>query len=266
MNHSFEAFMGQFVFDPGKAGLVGVERELLIRETATGQILPISPEILARIWGEHPHLTTRIKAELSRCQLEETTDPVRFGDVADSLRETSTVVAAALARVGCEPQYSDIGPADMPLDVYPEARYVRIAEQRPREQLSAACRSIGVHVHVGMPDAAKALQAYNFAVRNLHSLRKRADRTDGRRMALYRTMVPEPEPITFNTWHEHYRHAVEHGYAGNTPENSVRNNWMLVRISRYGTIEFRLFDGVDDVAEIESIAKECRALCRTFFD
>ncbi len=261
MNHSFDAFMGQFVFDPKKAGLVGVERESLIRDKATGSILPISPAVLETIWRERPDLKPRIKPELSRCQLEETTDPIRFDAVAKSLRETSAVVRTALAHVGCEPQYSGVGPKGMPLDVYPEPRYIRIAQTRPRAQLAAACRSIGIHFHIGMPDADTALRAYNFVVKSLHVLRHRADRTDGERLKLYRTMVPEPEPIVFETWHDHYRHALEHGYAG-----SIRDNWMLVRMSRYGTIEIRLFDGCDAEDEIERLAKECRALCRTFFD
>lgn len=260
MNHSFDAFMGQFVFDPSKTGLVGIERESLIREKGTGGILPLSPLVLDMIWDERPDLSSRIKAELSRCQLEETTRPEHFHEVGDALRETNSVIVSALERFGCEPQYSGIGPETMPLDVYPDPRYIHIAKTQPRERLSAACRSIGVHIHIGMENREAALAAYNFVVQNLHGLRTRADRTGGKRMALYRTVVPEPEPIVFASWQEHYRHALEHGYAAN-----IRDNWMLVRISRYGTLEIRLFDGVDDIGEIENIAKECRALCRTFF-
>lgn len=261
MNHSFDAFMGHFGFDRTKAGLVGIERESLIRDKATKRIRPVSPLVLDMIWDQRPDLISRIKPELSRCQLEETTRAERIDMVGTSLEETNAVVTAALAAFGYEPQYTDIGPSTMPLEVYPEPRYEKIAATRPKEQLLAACRIIGIHVHVGMESPEMALAAYNFAIKNLYSLRLRADRTRGARMKLYQAMVPEPEPIPFASWHDHYVHALEHGYADNP-----RNNWMLVRISRYGTLEFRLFDGVDDIEEIVGIAKECRALCRTFFD
>jgi gamma-glutamyl:cysteine ligase YbdK (ATP-grasp superfamily) len=259
MRHTFESFMSQFSFDSSKAGLVGIERESLIRNPATGAVVPTSPLIVKMIHDEHPHLTERIGYELSACQIEERTSPIHFTEVSAHLDETEQVVRETLARFGLEPQYEGIGPADMPLDVYPDERYQQIARTRPRPLLVAACRIIGVHVHIGMRDAERALAAYNFARENLHSIRAAADTTGGERMALYRMMVPDPEPVPFKDWHEHYRHAIRCGYADNP-----RNNWMLVRISRYGTLEFRLGDGMSTRA-IDSLARECRALCRIFF-
>ncbi len=258
MRHdSLTDFMGRFAFAPEKAWRIGVERECFIVDAREGKPIPRAPEVLAAAWHHYPELRTSFGYELSACQLEmRTTDPVLLCDVAKKLREQQACLESMLEEFGYRAQYTGVGPVDMVTDVYPDGRYARITRHLSPQRLLAACRIIGTHIQVGMPDADTALRVYNGVVRNLHGLRIVADKTCGERMRIYAEVQPRREPIPFCDWHAMHLHAIKHGWSEDT-----RQNWMLVRITRFGTIEFRLFDGTDSPDEVASWARECRALC-----
>lgn len=250
-------FMGRFVFDPANAWKVGVERELFIKDRASGLVVPRAPQLLSAIWKRHPRLAQSFGYELSACQLETRTPPVGLEALMASLQERERVIAEVLADFGCIPEYDGVGPETMSVQTYPDSRYDRIVSNNPPTRILAACRIIGTHGHIGMKDAESALRVYNHVVQNLHSLRMTADKTDGARRAIYREVVADPTPVIFRSWADFHAHAIEHGYAENP-----RDNWAEVRITRYGTIEFRLFDGTSSTWQIVSWLRECSALCR----
>lgn len=255
-------FNGRFKFSPANAWKVGVERESFIYDPRSKQLVPRARELLDTIWEAYPSLHNSFGYELSACQLESRTeDPLLIGELAGALEHRGNILRCVLAEAGYQPLYEGVGPEDMPLDIFPDptGRYERVAHSRPREQVLAACRIIGTHIHIGMPDAETALRVYNGVIRNLHGLRISADKTGGERMRLYRVVVPQSDPVPFASWSHFHQHALEHGYAEN-----IRDNWMQVRITRFGAIEFRLFDGTESIPEIVTWARECRALCRAW--
>lgn len=282
-------FMDKFNFDVSRVGYVGVECERFIADVATPQkIVPAAPKILALLgergvpqlrghpqyyWGSghdapmyaeediigyDPPVHGEFSYELSACQLESRTGPCMLGDLDAELHATNSRLRRMLDPYGLRPLYTEVGPEDMCLDVYPDpsGRYQRIVQDMPREILLAACRVIGTHVHVGMRDHSMALRVYNKVIKHYNDLCMWGNGSFGERLAIYRTMAPDADPQPYTDWGDYHRVAQEKGFA-----EDPRKCWTLIRMSVHGTIEFRMFGATDSLSRIVRWAERCHALC-----
>lgn len=241
-----DTFLARFQFHRELAGQIGIEREWFL--TRDGRPVPLAPEIVPQV--------SYLTYELSACQIEATVGPSPLGKLPQKITEQD-------ARLRClEQQYrvtlstANTGWADMPLDIYPDERYRAIVAKMPPETLSAACRIIGTHVHVGMPDYDTARQVYRSVIRQLWPLCALGDLSDGKRLALYCQVAPTCRPPDYDSAEAHYRYATEHGFAADP-----RSCWHLIRISRHGTIEFRMFGATASLPTIMTWCGACYALC-----
>lgn len=264
---SFDQFQSQFRFDTRHYAAVGVERESFLFRG--GKIAPIAAEVLERLgctWRAapllrklFPHLN-RFGYELSACQLENRVGPVAVHEIGEvcrvkqSLLENDLAIAKAEQELGFRSRYFEVGPADMPLDVYPdpEGRYARLAQVMPEQMLRAACRTAGTHVHIGMYDPHSAVQAYRALAKNADRLCAMGDGSGGERLELYRQVAPDCAPPLYRSWQDFYEDAIEKGFASNP-----RDNWRLVRITRRGTVEVRVFGATGDTDRIVEWVEEC---------
>ncbi len=250
MGSPLEAFKACFRFDPARAGWVGVEREAFIVDSHM-LARPVAPAVLAKLCDP------RFINELSACQIEARTTPTdNLVAVEDELYDLDARMKNAARACGMLIDYTTVFPFRMPLDVYPEERYTTMTRDWPRERLDAACRIIGTHIHVGMRDHESALRAYNAVLKNLPGLRGLGDLSNGRRLAIYRSVAPTMDPPPFDNWAHLHRYARGHGF-----EHDVRKWWGLVRISCHGTLEFRLFDATEAIPVVMKQVRTCRALC-----
>ena len=244
-------FKGLFRFDPTKSGFIGVERECFIT-TPEGLIVPEAAAVLADLpFGPFGY-------ELSACQIESRVGPHTIAELAPALRTSDARLKTTLERYGFSALYTEVGPEDMPLDVYPDptGRYQEIVKDLPRSVLLAACRVIGTHVHIGMPDHETALATYNGVIRHLDELCEIGNGSFGERLAIYRQMAPNYKPQPYCSWQEYYETAVAQGFA-----EDPRKCWTLIRISIHGTIEFRMFGATNSIERIVSWATRCHELC-----
>jgi gamma-glutamyl:cysteine ligase YbdK (ATP-grasp superfamily) len=179
-------------------------------------------------------------------------------NVMDELLLNEAEIARAEQVIGFERLYKEVAPLDMPLDVYPDptGRYQRIIKDMPQQILSAACRVVGTHVHIGMPDADTALNTYNKVVPYCEELCLMGDGSSGDRLDLYKTMAPDYQPVPYETWEAFHVEAVEKGF-----DVDPRKCWHLIRISKHGTIEFRMFGATHDLQKIVAWTKRCHELC-----
>jgi hypothetical protein len=249
-------FLSRFAFRPEFDMFVGVEREsLLVRD---GAIVPIAPEVLAAF-----SKNGRYGYELSACQFEDRVGPVPIEGLLGALQENEAEISAAEHALGFSRSLYEVGPEDMPLDVYPDptGRYQRITKDMPRETLLAACRVIATHVHVGMPDHETALMVYNGVRRRWRELGRMGDGSSGERLAIYTKMAPDFEPPNYPNWEEFYRAAVEKGFV-----SDPRKCWHFIRMSIHGTIEFRVFGATRDLGRVVTWARRCHDLCRAARD
>lgn len=246
-------FMGKFRFVRANSGLIGVEQECFITDLS-GNIIPKTPEILKVLSdGE------RFGYELSACQLEDRVGPCRLDDVIGELEKNEEEINLAESRLGFRRTYQEVGPENMPLDIYPdpEGRYQGIANDHPADVLLAACRVIGTHIHVGMPDHKTALRVYNHVIKHLERLCRMGDGSNGERLRLYKKVKPQKALRPYRDWYDFCGHAIQERFFGNP-----RDCWFLIRISIHGTIEFRMFGAREDPKIIVAWARICHELCQ----
>ena len=228
-----------------------MERECFL--TRYGKIAPIAPEVLAWL-GVGPEFGY----ELSACQLEYRVGPCHLEDLQAQLELREQAVQGAERELGFERIFTEVGPPDMPFDVYPDpsGRYGRITETMPREVLEAACRVIGTHIHIGMPSHKAALYVYSDVIRWWEYLVNLGNHSGGERMRLYHLMAPRHVPPRVPSWDAFFGLAQEHGFA-----KDPRRCWTLIRISVHGTLEFRMFGATPNIDEIVGWARKCHQYC-----
>lgn len=138
---------------------LGVEEELFLVDPATGAQIDASRAVLERIGAVDGH----VERELHACQVELITEVcATAGEAAAALRRLRAAVAATGAGVlgaGMHPAAPE-GAAE----ITDKHRYEHI-----RHLLGDAVADPtgGLHVHVGMPDAATAIKAFNSLRRRL---------------------------------------------------------------------------------------------------
>jgi gamma-glutamyl:cysteine ligase YbdK (ATP-grasp superfamily) len=249
------AFIQQMQFRPMLTGRVGLEREVFLSTDPEGSLMVPQAMRALKILVDSQY-RSHFVPELSACQLEYRTSPVKIDDLAEELITLDDDLCKRLAPIGLYPVYREVGPADMPLNVYPEDRYAVISGRMRIEVLRAACRVTGTHVHVGMPDLETAIRVYNHVIEHTDELIELGDGSAGERMRLYRIVSPRCDPFGVDSAQDLYRLAREQGF-----DSNLRNCWWLIRITRYGTIEFRVFGNTLDIYKVEEWARVCHKLC-----
>lgn len=143
------------LFDAPAPVTVGIEEELMLLDAETLELLPRAPEVLARLRDD-----PRFKRELPRCQLEIATAPHRtVADAAAELAQARSALADAAAGIGVLAG-GGAHPFSAPTSelnsgpVYDWAR----AEYGPIVELQLV---FGLHVHVAVRGAERALAVYN---------------------------------------------------------------------------------------------------------
>jgi carboxylate-amine ligase len=252
----YSEFKNKFRFATKHAFKFGVEREFFIADK-TGAIVPYAQSVYDRLRRECGDLFTY---ELSACQIESRTEIVSPSQLIESLRDCEVKLDGVLETLGLHKLSAEVASDDMPLDVYPDpdGRYKRIARAMPREVLLAACQVAGTHVHVGMPDAETALRVYNYVIHYCDELCVLGDNSNGRRLHIYSMVAPDPRPRAYGSWVNFFEEAQREGYA-----EEPRNCWKLIRITKHGTIEFRMFGATESIEQIAAWAFRCRELCIT---
>ncbi|HWO07634.1 MAG TPA: glutamate-cysteine ligase family protein [Candidatus Paceibacterota bacterium] len=253
MSDSYESFRSQFAFSPERTLKLGVERECFIVD-AHGMPVPRAPEVLTALHAIEDPL--RFTYELSACQIESRTRPCGLAELKGELSEIRETLEDVVAQKGLGLSYTPVGPENMPLDVYFDERYRQITRTFTRERLLAACRLIATHIHVGMPDHETALHVYEHVRKHVTELCLPGNAQGVERLRIYREFTPTFEPPELPDWEAFHRYAVENNFT-----SDIRQWWSIVRISRHGTIEFRMFDACSSDEQIVTWARTVRTLC-----
>jgi gamma-glutamyl:cysteine ligase YbdK (ATP-grasp superfamily) len=248
-----EEFAKKFDFRKSGKLLVGVERECFLADEH-GNIVPRAAEIL-----RHFPDRKRFGYELSACQFEDRIGPVKINDVKKALLQNERDIEIIENRLGFKRLHVEVAPETMPLDIYPDptGRYQDITQNMSRHILLAACRVVGTHVHIGMPDHETALRVYNLVIKHMEALCELGDGSGGERLRIYKIMAPDFQSPPYVSWKEFYEVFVRKEY-----ESDPRKCWNLIRISVHGTIEFRMFGATSDLDKIVEWAEICHQLCQ----
>lgn len=254
-----QKFMGLFKFDSSKALFVGVEREYFLTDES-GRILPLAPRVLKSLEEKNVRSNFGLPYgyELSACQLESRVGPCMVDSLLSKLSLQEKELLGMETALGFRRSHVEVGTADMPLDVYPDplGRYQEIVKMMPRDILLAACRVIGTHIHIGMPNYEVTMRVYNHVVKKCDWLCSRGNGSFGERLEIYRVVAPDCDPKSYQDWNDFHRVAIEKGF-----DKDPRKCWTLIRISKHGTIEFRMFGATSSLERIVGWAKLCHDLC-----
>lgn len=245
------AFFSQFDFRPDMRGAVGIEREYFLAHK-DGGLAPDAADFLAVVDDE------AWTYELSACQVEHRTRP-HFADdlLRQNLQGGQEQGEREAALIGRKLVVHEVGPIDMPLDVFPTDRYLAIAAAIPLETLRAACRVTGTHLHFGAKSLDEAIEWHNRVRTHIGRLAELADHSSGERIRLYKMMAKNWEPPQYDSAEHFYEIARSQGFADNP-----RNCWHIVRISRHGTVELRMFGMTGDADEILGWVAQVRQLLK----
>lgn len=232
-------FLARFKFTKSRNGYVGVEREHFL-VSPNGELAPRSIEFLQLI--DDPRWTY----ELSACQVESRTRPQKdLSAIKLELLENINNGERIAEKLGLRLVNQEVAHANMPLDVYPDPRYLKIVRTLPRERLEAACRVTGTHLHLGVKNIAHALLVYNSLIPHVAELCRLGDHSRSERLRLYKTMAIKWQPVVYESVEHFFEIASRDGFVTNP-----RNCWQLIRISVHGTVELRMFGVTDHIDEI----------------
>jgi glutamate---cysteine ligase / carboxylate-amine ligase len=249
------------LFDRVAPFTVGAEEELLLVDAHTLLPAPAAEYALALGAGDR-----RLAGELRSAQVEAMTPVcVSVADVARELASIRRLVATGLGPdvlvvgTGAHPLTTDPGPLSS------AQRYRRLAAEHPWAARSAV--TCGLHVHVAVSGADRALAVYN-ALRSylpeLLALGANAPYYGGDdsglatvRAKLNQSWPRAGVPPAFASWRELAEFAVWARDGGAMPE--AGHQWWDLRLSAaHGTIELRVADTqtrVDDAATLIALAQ-----------
>lgn len=249
------SILAHMVFRPDLARAIGIEQEFFL--VSSGVPVPLSHVFLVR--AKEFDEAGKYTYELSGCQVEYRTAPHQdltlLRQDLEWGQETAKLIASL---IGCGLAPMEVAPPAMPLAVYPyDARYAMLSRDLPEETLRSACRVAGIHVHIGCRDIDDALSVHNTLVPHLELLQDLGDHSRGERLRLYRDMAANWRPPLYASTAHFESVAQQEGF-----ENNPKNCWHLIRITRYGTVEVRVFGNTGNIGEIMSWVQTLRMLIR----
>lgn len=136
---------------------MGVEEEFLLVDRRTRAPVGRAPQVIAATRGA---LGLQVQQEFYTVQVETCTRPTAdSAELRAELARLRATVSSAAADSGCllVASGTPVIPPERPLEVTPDPRYLRMAARYTRVLGDLRQVVCGCHVHIGMPDRARAL-------------------------------------------------------------------------------------------------------------
>ena len=259
-------------FTPSPSRSLGVEVELGIVDRVTGELVPASNDVIADLLLHHPGAEEHPKAkhELFLSTIEVITGVCRTpAEAYDDLSATVAEIQENLNSRGLALMGGVVHPFADPktLERSPSERYDQLVEriQWPARRLQIH----GVHFHVGVGSEERAIQIMNLLLNYLpHFVALSASSPfwegEDTGLASVRTKIFEAMPTAglpsyFADWSE-FEQFIESMIATNSI-GSIREIWWDIRPHvMYGTLEFRMCDGMATLREVIALAALAQCL------
>jgi glutamate---cysteine ligase / carboxylate-amine ligase len=262
-------FAAQRRFDHAPALTVGVEEEVILLDPET--LLPTDAVTDVLAWTDGD---PRFKPELRCAQLELVTPPA--STVADVARELAAARRILAERLRGRIRFAALGthPSSTTMSaVTPTRRFREIGEEL--RWLARAALPSGLHVHVAVDGAERALAVYN-AFRSylpeIAALAANSPFYEGRDtgMASARLKLREDHPRSgippaFDSWKD-YTDFVAWGARGAVIRDPSYHWWDLRLNASYGTVEIRVADSQTRIDDAAAIAALCQSLAASLAD
>jgi carboxylate-amine ligase len=261
----------EIAFNASSGPSLGVEVELELIDVRTGELASAASSLLAELGRGHPGgLHPKAKHELFECCVEVVTGVcTSVGEARADLEATVAELREAASHRGLTLICSGTHPFSRWAEqqISPDQRYHRLIEEMgwPARRLQI----FGVHVHVGVRSAEKAVviaNALTAYIPHFLALSASSPFWEGRDtgLASSRTKVFEglptaglPAPIANWADFEQYMGTLVTAGAIST----VREVWWDIRPHPdFGTVELRMCDGMPSLGEVASVAAMAQCL------
>jgi carboxylate-amine ligase len=264
----------QIPFNSSERASLGVEWELQLIDRNSRELVPGAIEILREICPEGAAEHPKAKHELFQSTVEIITGIC--GTVAEAKRD----LAGTLAEVGAAADRRGLGlmcagshpfTAWQTQQISPKERYLRLVEQM--QWMARRLQIFGVHVHVGVRDADKAIPIVNALTQYVpHLLALSASSPfwvghdtglASSRTKVFEGMPTAGLPYQLHGWPE-FEHYMETLISTQAIE-SVREVWWDIRPHPdFGTVELRICDGLPTLDEVGAVAALSQCLVEQF--
>ena len=257
-------------FLPSERTSLGVEMELEIVDRDTRELRSGASEILGLMGGGHEGGHPKAKHELLESTIEIITGvcatvPEARADLATTLDEVTTHTAPRAMELLCSGTHPFSDWADQ--DISPNPRYAQLVEEM--QWLARRLQIFGIHVHVGVRSAEKAIaiaNALSTYIPHFLALSASSPYWMGRdtglassRSKVFEGLPTAGLPYQLSGWDEF--EAFMTTLVSARSISSIREVWWDIRPHpNFGTVELRICDGIPTLAEVAAVAAVSQCL------
>ncbi|WP_136611954.1 glutamate--cysteine ligase [Sinomonas albida] len=253
-------------FAASKQSTIGMEWELALVDRHGGELVSVAPEVMRRVFDEHPELAAdcqRVHQELLLNTVELVTDV--HNTVAEAKADLATTMAAVRSvtdRIGVELFSAGSHPFSPPRlqPVTDKERYAKLIDRT--QWWGRQMVIYGVHVHIGLDRRDKALPVLDALVNyfpHFQALSASSPYWSGedtgyasQRALMFQQLPTAGLPFQFPRWEDFERYVDDMLTTGVIDMiNEIR--WDIRPVPRLGTIEMRVCDGLSTLEEVGAI-------------
>ncbi len=253
-------FVEQFQFQPHHAWKIGWERESQLVNPTTNQAVPAIDSVMDWVMHHCNGLSHCFGPEFNVSHFEERlAQPCSSHELEAAIKQIDAMAGEMEQAVGVKRVFWPIAPPDIPTQIVDHPRYLDIANNWLSEAGRDMVRRLSsVHILIGMPDLKTAIRVYDRLIDHYDHLVDIGSFSQGQRVHLFEQHVQRtPQLIPCRNLHGLYQRARTEQF-----ERDLGMWWDMIRISKYGAIEFRMFDTTDDIRLMVNWAKLCLIICR----
>ncbi len=253
--------MAKIEFSKNETMRLGVEIELQLVDSKTGNLSPVGPTILKAL--ENVKDAVHVKSEIFQSMLEiETPICDNAHQVGPSLRKSLEFVRAQAAVAGAEIIMAGTHPYALYTErlLTPSSRYFSLVDRN--QWITRRLQIFGLHVHLGMKDGDHAIAINNALCHYLPVILAlsasspfwHSDDTGlaSCRITFFEAIPTGGHPCLLNNWSE-FETLVER-LTFSRSITSIKDLWWDIRPNNdFGTIEVRIADCPPTIREIESL-------------
>jgi len=250
-------------FAGSPAPTIGVEWELACVDAGTGQLAPVASQVLAAVCPQGEPAHPKVKGELLVNTVEAVTGICRtvaearddLAQTVQKLRQGTDPLGVELLSAGCHPfsRWED-------QQVSAGDRYATLIDRT--RWWGRQMVIFGVHVHVGVASAAKAMPIVTSLLTwfpHLQALSASSPFWEGRdtgyasnRALLFQQLPTAGLPFHFRRWSEYERYVDDLTRTG-VIDGLADIRWDVRPSPALGTVEVRVCDGVPTLAELAAL-------------
>lgn len=267
-------------FAPSAQSTIGVEWELALTNRHDGELAPRASQVLAILGERHPQLvepsldSVHVTGEFLTNTLEIITG------VCTTVEQACTQLATATGAL--QPICDELGLDYFCAGTHPYSRWAQQSVTDKHRYQRVVSRAqywgrhmiiFGVHVHVGVDSAAKALplvDALTNYCAHLLALSASSPYWEGidtgyasHRTMLYQQLPSNGLPFHFQTWEEYVVY-LQSQVATGAIEDVSEDRWDVRPVPRYGTVEMRYCDGLASLPDVAAIVAFTQCLVEYF--